>query len=165
MICDRWQQPFVIGVHYVEGEYAAAAQPDVAMVSQGVRLDVNPQVIDAETLDLGCVATSSTVDEVGTVKIPGQDVTVQAPLVSRQSIAARCRLAPGEALLIAPLAGRQSDAAQPIDQELYVISAEWFLGSGFGGDVPVGKKAVIDEAVGAPRTEPADANKAASSSP
>ena len=123
-------RPFVTGVHYVKGSLAQAAQPDVAVLSEGIRLDVEPVVIDAETLDLACVLTSTAIDDVAQVRLPGQDVTVEAPSVHRQSIAARCRLAPGEALLIAPFAGQQPSAASSPPRQLYVISAEWFLDDG-----------------------------------
>jgi beta-lactamase regulating signal transducer with metallopeptidase domain len=116
--------PFVIGVHYVKGELASAAQPNIAVLSEGSRLEVEPVVIDAETLDLKCRLTASTVGSVRTIKLPGKDVTVQNPRVMRHTISARCQVAPGETLFFAQLPEKGVS-----DQEgllCFAVSAEWF---------------------------------------
>ena len=117
-------RPFVVGVSYVKGEFATAAQPQIATLTEGTTLDVQPIVVDAGALDLRCRLAVSKVDGVGNVKLPGQDVTVQNPRLSRKTITASCRVEPGETLLIAPMIDR-SDAD---DREVryYAITAEWF---------------------------------------
>src|SRR4029079_19334847 len=95
-IRDEAQRPFVVGVDYVKGELATAAQPEIAVLSEGVRLDVKPLVIDANKLDLQCMLGVSFIEEVKTTKLPGQEITVQNPRASRKDISTRCQLAPGQ---------------------------------------------------------------------
>ena len=102
-IRDETQRPFVVGVNYVKGELATAAQPEIAVLSEGVRLDVQPLVIDKNKLDLQCMLAVSFIEEVKTTKLPGQEITVQNPRASRKQISARCQLAPGQTLLLAQL--------------------------------------------------------------
>jgi bla regulator protein BlaR1 len=116
--------PFVIGVHYVKGEFASAAQPDIAVLSEGSRLEVEPVVIDPGTLDLKCRLTASTVGSVRTIELPGKDVTVQNPSAMRHTISARCQVTPGETLFFAHLPEKGVS-----DQEgllCFAVSAEWF---------------------------------------
>jgi bla regulator protein BlaR1 len=121
---DECMIPFVLGVHYVKGELATAAQPDIVTLTEGMRLDVRPSVVDAEALDLQCRLTVSEVDRVGTTKLPGQEVTVQSPRLSQRTISARYKLAPGETLLIASLPADGAEGEKGVTY--YAISAEWF---------------------------------------
>ena len=118
---DESQRPFVVGVNYIKGELGTAAQPQIATLAEGTTLDVQPIVVDAGRLDLRCRLAVSQVDGVANVKLPGQDVTVQNPRLSRKTITASCRVAPGETLLIAPML----DGADA-DVRYYAITAEWF---------------------------------------
>lgn len=121
---DESYRPFVVGVNYVKGELGTAAQPQIATLTEGSSLDVQPIVVDAGTLDLRCRLAVSKVDGVSNVKLPGQDVTVQNPRLSRKTITASCRVTPGETLLIAPMI----DRSETDDSEVryYAITAEWF---------------------------------------
>jgi hypothetical protein len=123
-LCNEAMMPFVMGVHYERGELAAAAQPDVALVCVGRRLDVKPRVVDAQTLDLECRVITSRLGRVDSAKVPGKDITVQNPHVTRQTIAASCRVAPGESLLLAPLGGQSDDDGKGFS--FYIITPEWF---------------------------------------
>jgi beta-lactamase regulating signal transducer with metallopeptidase domain len=120
---DESQRPFVVGVHYIKGELATAAQPDIAVLAEGTTFDVVPRVIDAQALDLQCQLTLSNVDAVRLTKLPGQDVTVQSPRASRRTAAARCRLAQGETLVLAPLPATEDGQPQPV---YYAVSVKWF---------------------------------------
>jgi type II secretory pathway component GspD/PulD (secretin) len=122
---DESYRPFVVGVSYVKGELATAAQPQIATLTEGSALDVQPIVVDAGALDLRCRLAVSKVDGVSEVKLPGQDVTVQNPRLSRKTITASCRVAPGETLLIAPMIDR-SEADDNSEVRYYAITAEWF---------------------------------------
>jgi beta-lactamase regulating signal transducer with metallopeptidase domain len=121
---DEAMIPFVVGVHYIKGDNATAAQPDVAVLSEGSRLDVEPAVIDAETLDLKCRLTASAVGSVRNIKLPGKEVTVQNPSVKRHTISAHCQVAPGETLFIAALP--ENGVSEKEGLLCFAISAEWF---------------------------------------
>jgi hypothetical protein len=51
-------------------------------------------------------------------------VTVQNPRLSRKTITASCRVAPGETLLIAPMIDRSDADGREV--RYYAITAEWF---------------------------------------
>lgn len=121
---DESLRPFVVGVSYVKGEFATAAQPQIATLAEGSTLDVQPIVVDAGALDLRCRLAVSKVDGVSEVKLPGQDVTVQNPRLSRKTITASCRVTPGETLLIAPMID-ESEAGES-EVRYYAITAKWF---------------------------------------
>jgi hypothetical protein len=121
---DESLRPFVVGVNFVKGELGTAAQPQIATLTEGSSLDVQPIVVDAGTLDLRCRLAVSKVDGVSNVKLPGQDVTVQNPRLSRKTITASCRVTPGETLLIAPMIDRSE--ADESEVRYYAITAEWF---------------------------------------
>jgi hypothetical protein len=121
---DESQRPFVVGVSYIRGELATAAQPQIATLTEGTALDIQPIVVDAGTLDLRCRLAVSTIDSVSNVKLPGQDVTVQNPRLARKTITASCRVAPGETLLLAPMIGRNETDESEV--RYYAVTAEWF---------------------------------------
>lgn len=121
---DESIRPFVVGVSYVKGEFATAAQPQIATLAEGTAIDVQPIVVDAGALDLRCRLAVSKVDGVSNVKLPGQDVTIQNPRLSRKTITASCRVTPGETLLIAPMI--ESSYAEDRDVHYYAITAQWF---------------------------------------
>jgi beta-lactamase regulating signal transducer with metallopeptidase domain len=125
---DETMNPFVVGVHYIKGDNATAAQPNIAVLTEGSRLDVEPVVIDAGTLDLKCRLTASAVSSVRTFTVPGavpgKDVTVQNPRVMRHTISAHCRMAPGETLFIAPLP--ENSVSDKEGLLCFAVSAEWF---------------------------------------
>jgi hypothetical protein len=121
---DETLVPFVVGVNYIKGETATAAQPNIAVLSDGSRLDVEPVVIDAETLDLKCRLTASAVGSVRNIKLPGKEVTVQSPRVMRHTISARCQVAPGETLFFAQLP--ENGVSDKEGLLCFAVSAEWF---------------------------------------
>jgi hypothetical protein len=121
---DESHRPFVVGVHYVKGDLATAAQPEIAILLEGTNLALQPTVIDANALDLHCELTISHIESVSEIKLPGKDVTVQNPRASRKTISARCQIAPGQTLLVAPIRGKSvDDAAVAV---IYAITAKWF---------------------------------------
>lgn len=125
-IRDESYRPFVVGMHYIKGEFDTAAQPDIVTLSEGTRLEVQPLVVDADSLDLNCRLTVSGIDGVSEVKLPGQEVTVQSPRATRHSIDACCRMKPGQTLLIAPAAANVEREAAGKQQNLYfAITAKW----------------------------------------
>jgi hypothetical protein len=124
-ISDQSQRPFVVGVDYVEGAFATAAQPTIAVLAEGAQLDVLTRMIDRETIDLNCRLTLSFIDGVSEAKLPGQDVTIQTPRTTRRSISARCQVKKGETLLIAPLAGWRGEDKQE-GFFYYAITTNWF---------------------------------------
>lgn len=116
-IRDQSQRPFVTAVDYVRGELATAAQPKIVVVEEGARIDFSPKIHDDDHLDMRCRLTLSAIDRVREVKLPGQEVTVQVPKVTRQTVSTTCRLKRGDSLLIAALG----------EQTLYcVITPRWF---------------------------------------
>jgi beta-lactamase regulating signal transducer with metallopeptidase domain len=123
-IRDEAQRPFVVGVNYVKGQLATAAQPEIAVLSEGVRLDVRPLIIDKNKLDLQCMLAVSFIDDVKTTKLPGQEITVQNPRASRKEISTRCQLAPGQTLLLAQLPPNGDD--KKVGFLCFAISASWF---------------------------------------
>ncbi|TWT30172.1 Regulatory protein BlaR1 [Posidoniimonas corsicana] len=127
MVIDRSQTPFVVGVEYVEGEHATAAQPTIAVLPEGARVDVRPRMVDADTVDLNCRLVLTHIGRVGEAKLPGQDIVVQTPRIDRKSLSARCRLKKGQTLLLAPLTGFNGDAKQPSDRSFYyAVTVDWF---------------------------------------
>jgi hypothetical protein len=123
-IREETQRPFVVGIDYVKGKLATAAQPEVAVLSEGVRLDVQPIVIDAKKVDLQCMLAVSFIEDVKTTKLPGQEITVQNPRASRKQISARCQLAPGQALLLAQVPPNSDEKKTGF--LCFAISANWF---------------------------------------
>ncbi|MCO6045186.1 hypothetical protein NG895_14840 [Aeoliella sp. ICT_H6.2] len=115
-ICDQSQTPFVTSVNYGQGEQAAAAQPNITVIDQGLRIDMQPKMLDLDHLELRCHLTLSTIDAVREVKLPGADITVQSPKVTRQTIATTCRMKRGESLLIASLGEKT---------QYYAITPQW----------------------------------------
>ncbi len=126
-LCDESFHPFVVGVHYVKGEWATAVQPDIALITEGMTLDVQPCVIDAGALELDCQLTTSKIHGVTNSKLPGQEVTVQTPRATQRTISVRCRMAPGETLLLSPVAAANADESQTAEDDvcIYAITAEW----------------------------------------
>jgi len=118
-------RPFVVRVQYTRGELGVAAQPDIAVLPEGTKIDVRPLVIDKNALDLQCRLTVSHIDGVSEAKLPGQDIVVQIPRVWRKTIVARCRLKPGQTLLIAPTTGKLK--GEDRDLLYYAITPQWFL--------------------------------------
>lgn len=116
-IRDQSQTPFVISVDYIRGEWATAAQPNIVVINEGTRIDFSPKIYDDDHLDLRCRLTLSSIDRVREVKLPGQEVTVQVPKVTRQTVSTTSRLKRGESLLIAAL-GKLT--------LYYVITPQWF---------------------------------------
>ena len=129
-IRDEAQRPFVVGVQYVKGELATAAQPEIAILSEGVQIEVQPLVIDANALELRCRLTMSHIDGVSDVKLPGKDIVVQNPRASRKVISATCRVASGETLLIAPIAVKSNGNGSG-GFYYYAITPTWFLPDAF----------------------------------
>ncbi len=121
---DESQRPFVVGVQYIKGELATAAQPEIVVLSEGVQLEVQPWVVDANAIELSCQLTMSQIDGVSEVKLPGKDIVVQNPRQSRRTISTSCQLARGETLLIAPHAVGEPDAETEI--HYYAITPTWF---------------------------------------
>lgn len=119
-IIDESQSPFVVGVHYVHGELASAAQPNIAVLSEGARIDVLPCVVEPETLDLNCRMTFSHIVKVDEVKLPGQRVTVQAPTAIQKNLSIHCQVKSGETLLV----GSPKREGQK-DSFFYLVKAEW----------------------------------------
>ncbi len=124
-VVDESRRPFVVGVEYVKGELAAATQPKIAVLPEGARIEVQPRVIDSETLDLKCRLTLSFIDGVIEARLPGQDITVQAPRATSRTVTARCRVKRGETLLIAPLTG-WSGKDKKDGFFYYAITTDWF---------------------------------------
>lgn len=123
---DEAQAPFVIGVNYVKGDLATAAQPEIALLRNGRCLEVHPTVVDETKLVLQCRLTINEILRVDKVKVPGKDITIQNPHVSRQTVNAECGLAQGETLLIAPLRNEWAKVNGASEFWFYAISAEWF---------------------------------------
>ena len=122
---DESQLPFVVGVtHSHEGN---DVQPEVAVLSEGTTVDFHPVVVRADALELECRLTMAYIDGTREVKLPKQEVVVQAPRISRKSIAARCQLAPGETLLIAQVSGHPKGEHQ--EYLVCAITANWFMDS------------------------------------
>ena len=111
--------PFVVGVQTIKGAYAVAHQPEIAVLPEGMRIDVQPLVIAKEMLDLRCRITTSEIHGVNQANLPGLDVAVQTPNASRHTISARCTVSPGQTLLIAAPKG---------DGEVvyYAVTSQWF---------------------------------------
>lgn len=87
------------------------------MIDEGARIDVSPRMYDDDQLDLRCRLTLSAIDKVRNVKLPGQDVTVQSPKVTRLTITTTARMKQGESLLI----------GGPGDRSFYyAITLRWF---------------------------------------
>jgi hypothetical protein len=122
-VCDESYRPFVVGVSYVKGELATAAQPEIAVLAEGMNVEIQPTVIGADALDLRCELTVSHIDGVSEIKLPGKDVTIQNPCASRQSISARCQITPGQTLLIAPIDSKQD--GEDANAVIYAITAKW----------------------------------------
>lgn len=123
-IRDESCSPFVVGVRSIKGDTGVAYQPEVAVLTAGAKVEVLPEVIDTDTLDLRCRLTVSAVHSVGEAKLPGMGVTVQTPNESRRIISAGCHLAPGQALLIAPLVS--NNAGDHGALTCYAFTAEWW---------------------------------------
>jgi hypothetical protein len=80
--------------------------------------------VDEDELDLQCRLTVSHIDRVSETKLPGMEITVQNPRVSRRTISVKCRVTPGETLLIAPLT--EDGARDTAGVTFYAVTAEWF---------------------------------------
>jgi beta-lactamase regulating signal transducer with metallopeptidase domain len=116
-IRDQSQTSFVTSVDYIHGELATAVQPNVVVIDEGARIDFSPKIYDDDQLDLRCRLTLSSIDGVRNVKLPGQEVTVQAPKVTRQTVSTTCRMRRGDSLLVASLGEKTL---------YYVITPRWF---------------------------------------
>jgi type II secretory pathway component GspD/PulD (secretin) len=121
---DETQRPFVLGIQYIKGELATVAQPEIVVLSEGVQLEIQPWVVDANAIELSCQLTMSQIDGVSEVKLPGKDIVVQNPRQSRRTISTSCQLARGKTLLIAPHAAKKPDDESGFTY--YAITPDWF---------------------------------------
>ncbi len=92
--------PFVVGVQTIRGDFAIAHQPEIAVLSKGMKINVQPLVVDKDKLNIRCRITTSEIHKVKSTNLPGMNVTVQTPHASRNAISARCTVSPGQTLLI-----------------------------------------------------------------
>lgn len=115
---DQSLTPFVVGVQTIKGEKASAQQPEIAVLPEGMSIDLYPLVVDEETLKLNCRLVLSQIQEVDTTNLPGMEVTVQSPRVIQKAISARCTLGQEETPLIAaPSSG---------DTYYFAVTPSWF---------------------------------------
>lgn len=121
LISDESLTPFVYGVESIKGEYATALQPNIAVLPEGLKLDLQALTLGDKTVDLRCRLTLSSIDGVTNARLPGEEVTVQTPKATRRTVNVRCQLKRGETLLVAPVAGQRSDGQKTY---YYAISAE-----------------------------------------
>ncbi|MCA9260673.1 MAG: hypothetical protein KDA61_15780 [Planctomycetales bacterium] len=124
VLSDETRSPFVYGVEPVVGEYATAWQPNITVIPEGLKVDLQALAMDGDVVDLRCRLALSSIDGVAEAKLPGGEVTVQTPRGTRRTVNVRCRLHRGETLLVAPIAGQRSDG---VDTHYYAISAEQIL--------------------------------------
>lgn len=124
-IRDESLSPFVVGVGYIRGENATAAQPNIAVLPEGMRIDFRPRVVDRDSLDLHCRVTMSFIEDVNNTRLPGQEITIQAPQAMRRSITVHSRVKRGQTLLTAPLAGHTDDSNG--GSFCFAITPEWFM--------------------------------------
>ncbi|MCA9241403.1 MAG: hypothetical protein KDA37_14440 [Planctomycetales bacterium] len=124
LISDESLSPFLYGVEAIVGEHATALQPNIAVIPEGLKVDLQALVLDDDMVDLRCRLTLSSIDGVAQATLPGAAVTVQTPRATRRTVNVQCRLRRGETLLVAPLAGQRSDGKKT---HYYAISAEQIL--------------------------------------
>ncbi|TWT85738.1 Regulatory protein BlaR1 [Posidoniimonas polymericola] len=137
MVRDQSQTPFVLGVDYVRGESATAAQPNIAVLSEGAEVRVLPRVIDDQTLDLNCQLLLSHIDDVGTTTLPNREVTVQSLRMSKRTLTARCRMQKGQTLLMAPLPpDDKGNEPEPAGAFCYAVTVDWFADTPNGIEIP-----------------------------
>ncbi|MDC0936654.1 M56 family metallopeptidase, partial [Pirellulales bacterium] len=121
LISDESLSPFVYGVERIQGEHATALQPNITVIPEGLKMDLQALALDSDTVDLRCRLTLSSIDGVAQATLPGAEVTVQTPKATRRTVKVRCQLDRGETLLVAPIAGQRSDGKKT---HYYAISAE-----------------------------------------
>ena len=127
LLSDQSLSPFVYGVQSIEGEHAKALQPNVTVIPEGLKVDVQALTLDHDTVDLRCRLILSSIDGVTEATLPGAKVVVQTPKATRRIVKVRCQLSRGETLLIAPIAGQRNDGKQT---HYYAISAEQIFPEG-----------------------------------
>ncbi len=112
---------FMYGLQSIEGEYATALQPNITVIPEGLKVDLQVLALDSNTVGIRCRLTLSSIDGVTEAILPGAEFTVQTPKATRRTVNVQCQLNRGETLLIAPIAGQRSDGKQTY---YYAISAE-----------------------------------------
>ncbi len=117
---DESFSSFVFGVNYIHGAFATAAQPIIAVLPKGTKLDIQARVVTSDTLDLKCRLKISLIEEVNQAKLPGQEITVATARATHRTLSVRCRVKRGEILLLAPVAGSDPGGFY------YAISTDWF---------------------------------------
>lgn len=115
---DTCETPFVCGVDRIEGELGFGYQPLIGVFEEGLRIQLRTLVLDVETnetIELNCHITQSEIGDVDTVKLPGQNVTIQTPSTSKKEIQFKCNLNSNECLFVAPTFDDLVDDEHPLE--------------------------------------------------
>ncbi len=111
-INDLSQSPFVVSVQRIRGPFAEALQPVIQVIDEGLKLQLQPQVSDNDSVQLDCELTWSRILDVDTFTfdLEGDNgATIQIPDVEVTRLKAAARVPAGETLLIGGLDGRDRD--------------------------------------------------------